>query len=83
LSFKLLEKYLDVVVDADFVQIETSSYELTDEGRVFLKLYRNFQEKYAKVQELLETLGSEYEKLARLCKRPGLAGSVELIADEE
>lgn len=78
LSFKLLEKYLDVVVSAGFVQVNDSIYLLTESGRGFLRLYSDFHERYAKAQELIEALGSEHEKLAQLCERRGF-GSVALV----
>ena len=79
LSFKLLEKYLGLVVSAGFVQVDGSVYLLTESGREFLRQYNDFRERYTKVQELVETLGSEHAKLARLLKRPELVTSVESI----
>jgi predicted transcriptional regulator len=62
LSFKLLEKYLEVVVSAGFVQIDGSVYILTDAGRDFLRAYGDFRERYVKVQKLNDAFSSEYEK---------------------
>ena len=67
LSFKLLEKYLAVVKEAGFVHVKGSLYQLTEQGREFLKRYRLFHDKYSRVQESLESLGDEHDKLERLC----------------
>jgi predicted transcriptional regulator len=79
LSFKLLEKYLGLVVSAGFVQVDNSTYLLTESGREFLRQYNDFHERYAKAQELVETLGSEHAKLVRLLQKPELIRSVESI----
>ena len=42
-------------------------YELTEQGREFLKQYRRFRERYVEAQKLLEALGCEREKLALSC----------------
>jgi predicted transcriptional regulator len=75
LSFKLLEKYLDLVVGAGFVQVHDSVYLLTDAGRDFLQQYGDFHDRYAKAQELNEALGSEYEKLIRLFEKQACSSS--------
>ena len=72
LSFKLLEKYLDIVMNAGFIQVADSIYLLTENGREFLSMYSDFHERYTNAQELLENLGSEYNRLSRLCERRGL-----------
>jgi predicted transcriptional regulator len=69
LSFTLLEKYLDIVVSAGFVEVNDSVYLLTESGQEFLKRYRVFHEQYAKAQEQIEALGSEYEELSQLCDK--------------
>ena len=73
LSFNVLEKYLDVVVRAGFVHVESCRYELTSPGREFLRRYRHFYERYAMAQRLLEALDCEREKLALMCEASGLA----------
>jgi predicted transcriptional regulator len=81
LSFSLLEKYLEVVSNVGFVQVDNSKYRLTDPGKEFLRQYQQFHEKYDRVQKLAESLGPERERLARLCQRYGLDNSVESIID--
>jgi len=65
LSFKLLEKYLEIVVSAGFVQIDDSVYILTDASRDFLREYGDFRERYVKVQKLNDESSSEYETMVR------------------
>jgi predicted transcriptional regulator len=67
LSFSLLEKYLNLSVAAGFIQLEGNKYKLTLQGRTFVNKYKQFQEQYHKVQQLLDTLSSEREKLALMC----------------
>ena len=73
LSFKLLEKYLGLVMSAGFVQVSGSVYLLTESGREFLRLYNDFHERYAKAQEQIEALDSEHAKLAQLCENNGFS----------
>jgi len=81
LSFKLLEKYLNLALNAGFVQVQDSAYSITERGVEFLSRYSDFQDRYAKAQETLETLSSEYEKLSQLCvqRGPNGAGSLALV----
>jgi predicted transcriptional regulator len=46
LSYNLLEKYLTIVGQAGFVQINDSKYQLTEHGRGFLQAYKRFRELY-------------------------------------
>jgi predicted transcriptional regulator len=72
LSFKLLEKYLDVAVQAGFVSASNSKYHLTDSGREFILNYRSLRERYVYVQKLLEALSSERESLWHTCDGPNV-----------
>jgi predicted transcriptional regulator len=63
LSFKLLEKYLGVVLSAGLVRLEDSRFVLTEYGYQFLKRYREHNEHYIWAQKSLESLVSEREKL--------------------
>ena len=44
LSFKLREKYLGLVLDAGFVQVDDFFYWLTESGPEFLRQYSDFRE---------------------------------------
>ena len=72
LSFALLEKYLDVIRSAGFVQVDNSRYHLTERGREFLKQYRLFEDRYDSVQKLLEALVSEHDRLTKFCDASNL-----------
>jgi predicted transcriptional regulator len=76
LSFKLLEKYLGVVVDAGFVRVVGSRFVLTEYGHEFLRQYRQFLERYVVAQHSLEALSCEREKLDLMCM--GSLGSAKL-----
>ena len=68
LSFKLVEKYLRIVLRLGFVQIKGSYYGLTEEGRMFLQRYRRFREHHIEAQNHLMTLDHERKSLWRLCE---------------
>jgi predicted transcriptional regulator len=72
LSFSLLEKYLNVVTNAGFLQLIDYKYVVTDRGTQFLKDYQRFSERYDKAQRVMESLDTEREKLAKLCRECGL-----------
>jgi hypothetical protein len=83
LSFSLLEKYLDVADRAGFLQINGSKYYLTELGQEFLREYKHFHERYSKAQRMLDSLGSERERLASLCNKYGLIDSAKAELDME
>ena len=55
LSFKLLEKYLDIAVNAGFIQVNCSIYYVTDRGQEFLQRYSGFRERCTTAQEQLRS----------------------------
>lgn len=67
LSFRMLSNYLDVVVQSGFVQVDGYKYQLTEQGRAFLKKYKNFNERYYMTKKMLETLENEHQQLSKLC----------------
>jgi predicted transcriptional regulator len=67
LSFKLLEKYLGVVVGAGLVRVDGSTFVLTDYGREFLERYKGYNERYVGARKLLEVLNNERETLDLMC----------------
>ena len=75
LSFSLMEKYLDYVVRAGFVEVKNSRYKTTERGKEFLKQYKQFHVRYVSAQRLLESLEHEREHLSRLCKSSKLVSS--------
>ena len=67
LSFKLLEKYLGLVVGAGFVCVEGSQFVLTEHGKEFLRQYKEHKEHYIGAKKMLETLDCERDKLDSMC----------------
>ncbi|MGD6850540.1 MAG: winged helix-turn-helix domain-containing protein [Candidatus Bathyarchaeia archaeon] len=64
LSFKLLEKYLDLVLQAGLITVESRKYQLTEQGQRFLKQYRPFRDRYMAAQSLLACLDNERQRLS-------------------
>jgi len=81
LSFKLLEKYLYVAVSSGFIQIDHSTYFLTQDGADFLKRCKAFRKRYARAQTIVAALGSEHEELWRQCEER-LIGELRLGKDK-
>jgi len=69
LSFSMLEKYLQVVAKAGFLEVDGHNYNLTELGRGFLKDYNHFHERYGKAKKVIESLELERERLSKLCER--------------
>jgi predicted transcriptional regulator len=67
LSFKLLEKYLDICVRSGFVRVNERKYTLTVYGEEFLKQYRQLHDRYYKAQRTLDSLTCERDRMAHLC----------------
>jgi predicted transcriptional regulator len=83
LSYSLLEKYLNIADRAGFLQTRGSKYHLTEHGQEFLREYKHFHERYYKAQRLLDSLGSERERLASLFDKNGLNESDKSELDVE
>ena len=81
LSFSLLEKYLDVAVNSEFIRLENSKYHLTERGNEYLKEYRHFERRYIGAQKTLESLGDERERFAKFCENSKAKGSSGSIVD--
>ena len=73
LSYALLEKYLETVIDLRFVRYDGYRYVLTDGGRDFLKQYKTIQDKYCRAQTMLEDLELERENLEQKCLAPTMS----------
>ena len=65
LSFKLLQKYLEVAANAGFVQPDNGTYQLTELGEKFLNEYKHFLEHRDRALEMLDSLDVEREQLTR------------------
>jgi predicted transcriptional regulator len=64
LSFKLLEKYLDICLRAGFVEANGTKYTLTEHGATILNQYKQLHELYNNAQKMFNNLVSEREQLA-------------------
>jgi predicted transcriptional regulator len=73
LSFVLLEKYLDLVIQVGFVQAEGTMYKLTDSGREFLKSYQRFHKRHSQIENDLGDLAREHKDLVRLIEKSPLS----------
>jgi predicted transcriptional regulator len=67
LSFKLLEKYLDICLQAGFVEANGNKYAITEQGATILKQYHQLHERYNNAQKMFNDLVSERERLAESC----------------
>ena len=67
LSYKQLEKYLDIALRLNFLECQGSSYRLTPQGHDFLLRYQSFLELRDAAWKSLEKLGAERARLAGLC----------------
>lgn len=76
LNYKLLERYLDLVVGSRLVRIEGSRYLLTNCGRDFLKRYALYQERCAETEKSLRNLATEREGLSHLCQGHQMLDSI-------
>jgi predicted transcriptional regulator len=68
LSFKLLEKYLDICLQAGFLEANGTKYTLTAHGATILKQYKQLHERYNNAQKMFNNLVSERERLAQSCQ---------------
>ena len=75
LSFSLLEKYLDVAVNSEFMRLDGSKYHLTERGYEYLKEYRLFERRYIGAKKTLESLSCERERFAKFCEISKVKGS--------
>ena len=79
LSFSLLEKYLNISVNAGFVSVEGSVYKLTLRGQEYLRQYKIFEERYIRAQKLLEALDNERELLSQSCEQSNMLRAVKPV----
>ena len=72
LSFKLLEKYLDICLRAGFVEANGTKYTLTEHGATMLNQYKQLHERYSNAQKMFNNLVSERERLAQAVRNQPL-----------
>jgi predicted transcriptional regulator len=69
LSFKLLQKYLAEIVNAQLVSFEDEKrlFKLEDKGRHFLKCYKNYSKTYRSAEKRLDEVAAQKKVLEELC----------------
>ena len=69
LSFKILQKYLTNIVEESLVSYEdkTKIYVLTDKGRKFLILYKEYSKSNKYIQNRLKNVNKQKRFLEKLC----------------
>jgi hypothetical protein len=87
LSFRVLEKYLNIALNYGLINQEEVKYKVTDIGREYLEQYKHFEERYVGAQKTLESLSCERERLAQFCapskvNKPQIRLSSALICPE-
>ena len=70
LSYKILSKYLELAVDNGFLTFNSPHYEVTKTGQEFLARYKLVNDKYSKIQWLLQEINNERKALEQLCLKP-------------
>ena len=67
LSYKLLKRYLEAVSKAGLIERNGESfYEITEEGKLFLKLYSDYEEKRKEIREGINDLKNGRERLEKM-----------------
>jgi predicted transcriptional regulator len=69
LSFKLLQKYLAEIVNAQLVSFETEKhlFKLEDKGREFLESYKIYSETSRNAEKRLNDVATKKKMLEELC----------------
>ena len=68
LSFKLLQKYIDISIRCGYLKAEGYKYVLTEEGLKFLNQCKNLDEQYEKTQKALDLIINKRKLLAQSCE---------------
>lgn len=68
LSYKLLEKYLTLVLRLGLVKENGCLFELTEEGKEFLINYNNLCDRYTTAKKLFDAVGYERKMLSSMCE---------------
>ncbi len=66
LSYKLLIRYLEEVLEAGLVCEEESCYLITDKGREFLQFYANYEKRLRDIEDRINHLNSGKETLEKM-----------------
>jgi len=69
LSYKLLTKYLDKLLRAELLMKDGSKYHLTDKGKVFLKIYKEYCKALKELEKEYESLEKTKQKLKEMLSK--------------
>lgn len=68
LSYKLLEKYLDMTVRIGFMRLNDGGYEVTEKGVLFLEKFNEFSSKYSELKREIDKIHLEKDILESMCR---------------
>ena len=77
----LLEKYLNISINAGFLSVEGSIYKVTALGQEYLKHYKLFKERYIRAQKLLEALDKDRQILCEFLEQSKILRAVKPIVE--
>ena len=66
LSYRLLEKYLKVVIDADLLMCNGDRYEVTEKGQLFLQKFVSYSSRFSEIKKEFELLKFERKVLEQM-----------------
>lgn len=68
LSYKLLNKYLKMLIEANLIESENdSNYIITLNGGKFLEIFKQYKQRYGRVSKQISLLGKYRSVLERMC----------------
>jgi len=70
LSYKLLTRYLEYVLDADLLDYDGEVYyKITEKGRAFLKVYNNYEKETEAIEEHVLSMSNGKKELKKMLER--------------
>ena len=67
LSFVQLEKYLAALLGSGLLEFDNSSYLITERGKEFLELYKNYLERSTRLREEVAKNAQDRVRLENMC----------------
>lgn len=73
LSYKLLNKYLNMLIEANLIEPEDdSNYVITLNGGKFLEIYKQYKQRYGRVSKQISLLRKYRSVLERMCSNSNI-----------
>ena len=70
LSYKLLTRYLEYVLDANLLDYDGEAfYKITEKGRAFLKVYNNYEKETEAIEEHVLSMSNGKKELKKMLER--------------